>query len=142
MSSTGTPVGVLARDDETAPFLDAAAAGTLVVQQCGRCAQRQFPSPTTPGTGRCHSCASDALSWVPVAGTGRLVTWTLQQGRPAPDGTPAAVTVLGVVELDEGPWVHTQLRVHEPVALEPDMRLAVQFERPEGGEPLPVFGPA
>lgn len=142
MTTTGPVLGVLVRDDETAPFLDAAAAGTLVVQQCGRCGGRQFPQPSTPGTDRCHHCAGDALSWVPVAGTGQLVTWTLQQGRPAPDDGTVPVLVLGVVELDEGPWVHTQLRVEDPAALEAGMRLAVQFERPEGGEPLPVFGPA
>ena len=141
-TTTGTPVGVMVRDEETAAFFDAAAAGALVVQQCAGCGERQFPSPFTAGTARCHHCASGGLSWVPVAGTGALVTWTLQQGRPAPDGTPAPVAVLAVVELDEGPWVHTQLRDVDPVALHAGDRFAVEFEQPEGGEPLPVFRPA
>lgn len=140
-TTNGIPVGVMVRDEVTAPFFDAAAAGRLVVQLCATCGERQFPAPFTPGTDRCHHCAGDQLSWVPVAGTGALVTWTLQQGRPAPDGTSAPVAVLAVVELDEGPWVHTQLRDVDPAALRAGARLSVRFERPAGGEPLPVFHP-
>jgi hypothetical protein len=50
--------------------------------------------------------------------------------------------IIGVIELGEGPWVHTQLRdvaIHD---LTPGLRLIVDFERPAAGEPLPVFRPA
>lgn len=139
MAST---LGVMVRDDETAAFFDAAGDGKLVVQLCGNCGYRQFPQPFTPSTERCHNCAGTELSWQPVSGRGSLVTWTVLQGRPAADGTPAEVAVVGVVELDEGPWVHTQLRDVDPAALTAGMPLAVAFETPEGGEPLPVFRPA
>ena len=140
--STASTLGVMVRDEETSAFFDAAAAGTLVVQVCGDCGHRQFPQPFTPGTSRCHGCASSDLSWQPVSGQGNLVTWTVLQNRPQPDGTPAPVVIIGVIELDEGPWVHTQLRdvtIHD---LTSGLRLIVDFERPAAGEPLPVFRPA
>jgi uncharacterized protein len=141
-ASTASTLGVMVRDEETSAFFDAAAAGTLVVQVCGDCGHRQFPQPFTPGTSRCHGCTSSDLSWQPVSGQGNLVTWTVLQNRPQPDGTPAPVVIIGVIELDEGPWVHTQLRdvtIHD---LTPGLRLIVDFERPAAGEPLPVFRPA
>lgn len=140
MTAPQPTLGVMVRDDDTAAFFDATAAGRLVVQQCGRCGHRQFPQPFTPGTNRCHACAGSELTWEPVAGTGTLVTWTVVHSRPAPDGTPAPQPVVGVVELDEGPWVHTQLRgVGEGPALAAGLRVQVEFERPDGGETLPVF---
>ncbi|HEU0102403.1 MAG TPA: OB-fold domain-containing protein [Mycobacteriales bacterium] len=142
MTTTSTStLGVMVRDEETAPFFDAAAGGRLAVQQCARCGSRQFPQPFTPGTDRCHSCLSPEVSWEPVSGQGTLVTWTVLRGRPAADGTPAPATVVGVVELAEGPWVHTQLRGVDETALAAGQPFTVAFEQPEGGEPLPVFYP-
>jgi uncharacterized OB-fold protein len=135
-------LGVMVRDAETSAFFDAAANGTLVVQACGRCGYEQFPQPFTPGTAVCHGCGGNELSWQPVTGAGQLVTWTVIQGRPAPDGTAAPVTIIGVVELDEGPWLHTQLFDAATSELKPGLRLVAAFCQPDGGEPLPVFRPA
>jgi len=144
MTGTGTPtLGVMLRDDETAPFFEAAGRGQLVVQQCAQCGHRQFPAPFTPGTTRCHTCLSPDLSWQPVRGAGSLVSWTVLRGRPALDGAAAPATVVAVVELEEGPWVHTQLRgVGDGADLAAGLALQVTFEQPDGGEPLPVFLPA
>lgn len=141
-ASAGSTLGVMVRDKQTNAFFDAAAAGTLVIQVCGDCGYRQFPQPFTPGTSHCHACASSDLSWQPVSGQGNLVTWTAMQNRPEPDGTPAPVIIVAVIELDEGPWVHTQLRDVAIQDLTPGLPLRVGFEQPDGGEPLPVFRPA
>jgi uncharacterized protein len=143
MAASAAPtLGVMVRDDETSAFFAAADAGTLVVQVCGDCGYRQFPQPFTPGTSRCHACASKGLSWQPVSGQGSLITWTVLQNRHGPDDDPAPVVIVAVIELDEGPWVHTQLRDVAVGDLTHGLRLSAGFERPEGGEPLPVFRPA
>ncbi len=135
------PVSVIARDDESAEFFDATAQGTLVVQSCATCGHLQYPLTFAPAVIRCRNCGSAELSWVPVAGNGSLVTWTHIHRRPRPDGTPAPVTTVGVVELDEGPWVYTQLR-SVPDELHAGDRVQVAFERADGGEALPVFEPS
>ena len=139
-SATST-LGVIVRDEETSAFFDAAAAGILVIQVCGHCGYRQFPQPFTPGTSRCHACASSDLSWQPVSGHGKLVTWTIMHNRPEPDRTPAPMIIVAVIELDEGPWVHTQLRDVAIQNLTPGLPLSVDFQQPDRGEPLPVFRP-
>ena len=48
---------------------------------------------------------------------------------------------VGLVELEEGPWLHAQLDV-DPDAVAVGQALSVRFEQPEGGEAIPVFEPA
>jgi uncharacterized OB-fold protein len=136
------PVGPILRDDESAEFFDATADRKLLVQHCAVCGHKQYPLPFAPSVRRCRACASRNLSWEPAAGTGTLVSWTHIHGKPGKDGSPAPVTTVGIVELDEGPWVHTQLRVAPDHALRVGDALQVDFDRAEGGEAVAVFVPA
>jgi hypothetical protein len=64
--------------------------------------------------------------------------------RGSPPGQPAALTVLALVELDEGPWLHTGLAVTSPeaiAALRAGQRVAASFVHPADGESYPVFTP-
>lgn len=104
---------------DTAFFWQAAADGRLEVQRCGGCSALRYPpGPACP---RCHS-----LEWEParLSGRGQLYSYTIVRHPLVPgfDG-PA---VVGVVELDEGVRVVTNLDV-DP---EEDFRI---------GEPLEVF---
>ena len=80
----------------------------------------------------CPHCASPELSWAPAAGTGTVVTWSVVHTKGLPNVT------VGIVELDEGPWVQLQLVGDLPADLH-DLRVRVAFEHPEGGEAVPVF---
>lgn len=133
-------IGAIVRDEESADFFEATAAGVLTVQLCGECGHRQFPLTFVPSVIRCRACGSAQLTWVPVSGLGGLVTWTHVHHKPAQDGTPRPPTTIAVVELDEGPWVHAQLR-SAPPNLHVGLRVAVNFDAAEGGESLPVFAP-
>lgn len=122
------PVGAIARDDASAEFFDATARGELLVRRCDGCGQF-LPPPSE----QCSGCHGTALSWSPVAGGAQVVSWSVVRGR---DVDPV---VVGLVELDEGPWLHGQLVDADPAAVAVGVRLAVGFERPEGGEAVPVF---
>ena len=50
----------------------AAATGALHLQRCDACATWRHPPRI-----RCAACGSDAWSWQPAAGTGRIFTWTV-----------------------------------------------------------------
>ncbi|MBR7744818.1 Zn-ribbon domain-containing OB-fold protein [Phycicoccus sp. BSK3Z-2] len=87
---------------ESAPFWDGLAEGVVRVQQCDACGRRQHYARSV-----CSQCWSEDLTWVEVAGTGRVHTWTVvhRAGHPAWAGdTPYAVLV---VELDAGPRLVT-----------------------------------
>ena len=127
-------VGVIRRDDLSAPFFEGTAAGELRVRLCTRCGHRSIPQSR-----QCPACRATALSWTASSGRATVVSWTVVHGKPSPDGTPSR-TVVGLVELEEGPWLHAQLAV-DPDAVSAGQVLRVRFETPEGGEAIPVFEP-
>ena len=125
------------RDELSAGFFDGAADDRLVVRRC--CACGAFLAPHLV---RCTACESPRVEWAPVAGDASLVSWSVAHNRPAADGAPVPPTVLGLVELDEGPWLHAQLADVDPGSLAVGRRFRVAFHHPEDGESLPFFRPA
>jgi uncharacterized OB-fold protein len=133
----------IARDEPSAPFFDAAADGRLLIRRCAACGHWIAPYMRMGVTlDRCPACTSDRLEWAEASGRGTLVTWTVvhQAGRRRADDEHGAHPV-GVVELDEGPWLTARLDA-DGTDLAAGMELQVAFVRPGGGEPVPVFGPA
>jgi uncharacterized protein len=128
------PVRPIARDSLSAPFFDATAAGELLVHRCTSCGHYNEGSYEL-----CTACRGNEFTWERSDGTGTLVSWTVMHGRPAEDGT-VPKTVSALVELPEGPWIWAQIvDLADPASLTPGTKLAVDFERPEGSEAVPVF---
>jgi uncharacterized OB-fold protein len=50
--------------------------------------------------------------------------------------------VLALVELDEGPWLHTMLGTDDPAALHAGDRVQAHWAHPPTGESYPYFRPA
>jgi uncharacterized protein len=127
-------LGLVARDDATAEFLDGAARGEFMIQRCSACGRHSGPQ-----AGQCHACGSTDLALVAAAGNASLVSWTVAHGRPGPDGT-RPTTVLAIAELAEGPWWWSQIiDVGDPGQLSAGRPLRIAFEQPDGSEPIPVF---
>jgi uncharacterized OB-fold protein len=122
------------RDDRSAPFFDAAANGQLLIKRCKGCGHF-LPLARI----RCSVCQRAALEWVPASGAANLVSWVVVHGRPAsPDAEPERSWV-GLVELEEGPWMHAALVDVDEAELAAGVGLSVDFVTPPGSEPLPVF---
>ncbi|MCW2541463.1 MAG: DNA-binding protein [Frankiales bacterium] len=126
-------VGIVLRDAQSADFFDATAAGRLLVKRCQNCGHVSQAS-----TEMCPQCASVDLTFADSAGEGVIVACGVVNGR-SKDGTPPSRTVVGIVELDEGPWIYTQFVDIDPDAAKIGLRVRVAFEQPEGGEAIPVF---
>ncbi len=76
----------------------AAATGAVHLQRCQQCERWRHPPRL-----RCAACGSPEWSWEPIAGTGRLFSWTVTH-RPTDPAFAAHVPyAVAVVELDEGP---------------------------------------
>ncbi|MYQ33915.1 OB-fold domain-containing protein [Streptomyces sp. SID4956] len=136
-----TSVPVVLRDTETAAFFDGTARGELLIRHCAACGQYGAPQERS-----CPSCGSPELTWAPARGTGTLVSWTTVHGRPPKDGGPAPRTTVGLVELDEGPWLHARVVDAEQTPLTTGAAVSVAFEGPTAEAPeaetVPVFRPA
>lgn len=121
----------ISRDQISAPFFEAAADRRLAIKRCRQCGEFRLPS-----TQQCPTCASIDLAWSDAAGTGTLVSWIVVHGKGA-----AEPSVVGIVELDEGPWLHAAIQTNDIEQLRVGGGMKVDFVTPEGGETLPVFSP-
>lgn len=120
------------RDDFSAPFFEASAEGRLML--------RFSPSSgewSEPAARFCSLTQADDLEWREASGRGTLVSWTIKPGRPV-DDQPAADTVIGIVETEEGPWLTLLLPDADVSLLRVGAPVVVRFVRPEGSEHLPV----
>lgn len=131
-------LGVIARDQRSAPFFDAAARGQLLVQRCRDCQTGCEPAVTA-----CFRCHGTRLDWQPASGRGAVASWVVQPGRRHGAGhAPPPDTVVALVELAEGPWLTLQVQQVTPDQLHAGMAVTVHFSRPDGGEPVPYARPA
>ena len=122
------------RDEESAPFFDAAARHELLIRRCERCGRAYPPYQ--------HGCPDGgALAWTPAAGTGTLVTWAVEHGAVADPALAAAAdtSVLSLVELAEGPWLYAALVDVDPATLREGAAVVVRFVQPGDGELVPTF---
>jgi uncharacterized OB-fold protein len=126
-------VGAIHRDAASAAFFEGTARGELLLRRCTTCGHTSEPAMAT-----CPACTGRNLEWTPAAGTGVLVSWTVVHARSA-GGTVR--TPVGLIELDEGPWLEMQIVGTDPDRLVPRTTVRVEFERPEDGEALPVARP-
>lgn len=121
---------------ETRPFWDGVRDGVLRIPRCRDCTAYHFyPRPL------CPHCWSRNIEWVQANGTGRLHTFVINH-RPPQHLGPGPV-ILGMVELDEGPRLMTQIVGvdPDPVSVRCDMPVEVVFEGPAAGMTLPKFRP-
>ena len=126
-------VGPVERDEVTAEFFDATAAGQFLLR---RCPAGHF---SEPAVAQCTTCGSADFAWAPAAGGATLVSWAVSHGGPAGDAASAR-TVLVIGELDEGPWWWAQLIGDEPAGLAAGQRLRLDFRRASDEfEAVPVF---
>jgi uncharacterized OB-fold protein len=138
-------IGVVRRDGRGDAFFDAAAAGRLVIKRCRDCAHWYAPEAS-----ECPGCGGE-LGWAAASGHATLVSWAISHGRPRQDGTvpgsavpPPAVpppAVLALVELSEGPWLHSRLTEVARADLREGLPLRAHFEHPDEGESYLVFRP-
>jgi uncharacterized OB-fold protein len=127
--STGSKVGVLRRDGRTDPFFDGTARNRLVVRRCEPCGRWYAPDQAS-----CHGCGEEDLAWAEAEGTATLVTWTVPHGR-----TGGATACIALVELTEGPWLHTRLDGVAPEDLREGLPLRASFVHPAEGESYVLF---
>lgn len=123
-------------DASTEAFFAATDAGFLPLHRCRDCGRVNGPNENA-----CSRCRSAALEQVPAAGTGRVVSHTVQHSKPAPDGTTHRLVAV-IVELDEGPWWWTQLAGVDPDAVRTGDRVRLEIVTPDGGRAVPIARPA
>ena len=114
----------------------AARTGRLHLQRCDDCSTWRHPPRII-----CAACGSDAWTWHPVAGTGRVFTWTVTHRPTDPAFANYVPYAVVVVELDEGPRVVGNLVGLRPDQLRLDLAVEVVLDIRSGAVALMDFTP-
>jgi uncharacterized OB-fold protein len=118
----------------SAPYWEGCKQGVLRVQRCRDCGTFVFiPQPL------CTSCMSEGLEWVESTGRGTLYSHSTVH-RPQQPVFEVPYTI-GIVELEEGYYMLTNLIDVEPEQVEVGMPVEVAFERMSDEITLPFFRP-
>ena len=120
----------------SSPFWAALAEGVLTYQQCNRCMGRQlYPRR------RCIECGSGDLQFVAASGRGTLYSYSVIYKYPPSDFVGDIPYVLGIVKLNEGPRLLTQVINCAPAELRCDLEVVCAPSTVHGAL-LPTFEPA
>jgi len=123
----------IARDAATAEFFDGTAAGEFRLKRSRTTGEILAPQCLTDSAG-----AVD-LEWIAASGAGHVVSWAVSYGKPV-DGVQLPSSVVGIVELAEGPWWWCEILGADPAAMHEGLAVTVEFVRPaETSEVVPVF---
>ena len=123
------------RDADSAEFFDGTARGELMIKRCVACAH-----DTRPTALACAACCGSQFTWVAARGNATLVSWIVKHARPIGRDELAPPEPIGIVELDEGPWLQARLVDFDPARAAVGMPLEVVFI-PAGPEKVPAFRP-
>jgi uncharacterized OB-fold protein len=124
-----SPAGLhsVVRDAASEEFFEATAHGILLIRQCEKCGHFNEPSASA-----CQRCRSADLAWHESAGVGEVVACAVVHKRQGSNG-PVPPSVVAIVELDEGPWLHGRF-LHESSAIGLGTRVRVELARTGDGE--------
>ncbi len=114
----------------------AAATGMLHLQRCSACATWRHPPRVL-----CAACGSGEWHWAPIAGLGRVFTWTITHRATDPAFAGELPYAVVVVELDEGPRVVGNLIDLDPSELRLDLPVRVVLDRRSATVALVDFAP-
>ncbi len=115
----------LRRDAATAAFLDGTARGEFLLLRDTLTGELLDPRADT-------AFERERFEHVPASGRGTVVSWSVPHTR-LPDGSTVQ-TVVGIVELEEGPWWWTEIRGFSPHESLERAAVVVRFEPSGTGE--------
>ena len=118
----------------TQPFWDATRDKQLSVQWCNRCdAGIYYPRWA------CPSCLGDDLSWRPASGRGEIYTFNVLHQAANPMMADMVPYVIGLVDLDVGVRMVTNLVGGDPGSWKVGAAVQVDWKPLSDGRNLPVF---
>ena len=121
-------------DEESKGFWEACQRGELYLQRCAACdALRYYPRAL------CPQCLSDATQWVLSSGKGSVYTFTVTYQNQAPGFRDGLPYVMAYVELEEGPWILTNVVETPPHEVKIGMPVEVVFEDVDEELAIPKF---
>jgi uncharacterized OB-fold protein len=121
---------------ESLPFWESCRKHELRLQRCGRCNAYWFPPSAF-----CPECWSTDWEWKRVSGLGKLYSFVVYHRAYHPAFATELPYLVGVIALDEGPRLTSNLVGCEPGDVHCGMAVAVCFDDVTPTITLPKFRP-
>lgn len=118
-----------------APMWESIAGRAMRLQRCTRCGTFRYP----PGPA-CPQCLGLEATWEPLAGTGRILSWTTFHRQYLPAYPPPHTVV--AVRLDEGPIMVGNIAPEHVGMLAVDGAVRMIYTSHPDGYLIPAFVPA
>ena len=125
-----------APDNASRHYWQSAAEGRLVIQRCTSCGVHQFYPRAL-----CVACAGET-EWVDASGRGTLHTYTIIRQNKSPAFAALSPYAVGIVELDEGVRMMSNIVECDVEQLEVGMALEVLLLKAADDVGLPFWRPA
>jgi hypothetical protein len=121
---------------ESRPFWDAVRDKRLVMPCCTSCNTFRFPISRY-----CRACGKPGFDWRAVSGRGKVFSFVTYHRAYHPGFVAELPYVVGLVELEEGPRLISNIVGIAPDAVRCDMPVAVLFDSVTPDVVLPKFAP-
>jgi uncharacterized OB-fold protein len=125
----------VAPDELDAPFWQAARERRFLVQRCTACDRAYWPA------GCCVEHGRATMEWREASGRGRVHTYTIVHHPYEPSLAAKVPYALAVVELDEGPFFHSDIVRCDPNEVHVGMRVEVVWDALDAEDVIPRFAP-
>ncbi len=123
--------------EDTEPFWEYCAKGELRMQNCSDCGHVRFPAAVL-----CPKCLSEEYQWTKLSGRGKVFTYAVFHQVYYPGFADDVPYNTAMIELDEGPRIHTNIIECENDDIYIGMPVTVTFEQIDDEIFLPKFRPA
>jgi uncharacterized OB-fold protein len=90
--------------EDSAPYWESAHKGELRLQRCSDCRHVRFPPAIL-----CPRCLSEEAEWARMSGRATVFSWIIVHQSQYPAFNSDAPYNVAIVELEEGPRLHTHL---------------------------------
>lgn len=122
--------------EDSAPYWEAANQRELRMQRCADCGHIRFPPALL-----CARCLSEHAEWVKLSGRGVVYSWIVIHQSQHPAFNAETPYNVAIVELEEGPRLHTNILdcPHDQIHI--GMPVEVVFDKVADGVTMPKFRP-
>ena len=128
------PIPTLTEDSK--PYWEGCKRHELLIQRCEDCGHYRFPPSAL-----CPKCMSMNTEWARVSGRGKVYSWTIFHYLYHPAFSQDIPYNVAIVELEEGPRLHTNIVGCSNEDIYIDMPVEVVFEDSSQEIALPKFRP-
>jgi len=122
--------------EDGAPYWAACREGRLTAQRCTACGHLRWPPSVL-----CPKCLDHGTEWVTLSGRGTIYSWIIVHRPQHPAFFADAPYNVAIVELEEGPRLHTNVVECANEEIRIGLPVEVVFEKKDDEITLPKFRP-